>query len=382
VVAERQQFKLVAKLADSSGNVISELMGHRPYWESMNPELVTVIERVGHLVTLESGSLDAGPTAVDVEVKIVARAGTGVTAEATVRLHRPVMGADQIRRSGVVGVPAVAFVDRSPTGSASFNFERIAFVGAVSLNPPLGSAGEVTVFSFDQTMRLAVSPWTPAPVSVDFSGAFGPFSRHRVPVTLWLPDFYVNDDWSPITVLGMATLAVADAARIMAANRVGLEPYIASTMTYPDIGLDSCADILPGAGPVTGNLNVYLVRHVAGSLSGITCDAGEPYVLTALDSDIVMNLTHELGHAFSLDDTNYDIPALPRGNVMRKVDPLTYERRAHLSLGQVFRMNLLETSWIFHYPIAGPRQVQKRSVASCPHHSAGSRCPALAVDLP
>ena len=78
-----------------------------------------------------------------------------------------------------------------------------------------------------------------------------------------------------------------------------------------------------------------------------------------------MTLAHEIGHALGLSDEE---GRLGNRDVMHNLlpdGPLGADARSHLSLGQVFRMNVWNDSWINTRKPAPPQRACDAS-QSCP----------------
>jgi hypothetical protein len=368
-VPQGEVFELRARLRAPNGSVIPESFGYRPAWESLNRERLEVVDRVGHSVVLQARGGPGDPKEVPIRVTVEAVKGVSGTATVTVT-NTSLFTDDRIERvSHPRGPPAIALLE----GSGTMPRSTVAFVRTVEVGNL--TAGEVGLFSGDLEVGIDAATFSPSQDNVPFTGLKAPL---EIPVTIWLPDFAVNDDWTAITIQGVVGNDVADAMRTFALNRVGLTLKVTTRSYSRDDPLDSrCGGARPGS--VAGSLNVYYVPEM--DETGISCvSAGGNDILISLADELATTLVHELGHALSLGHTDYEntFDGKP-DNVMKAASYNRPDARAHFSLGQAFRMNRDARSWLFAaIPVLRPAA----SSRNCDPVLKANGCPSLDHDVP
>lgn len=256
---------------------------------------------------------------------------------------------------------------------------------------------EVVVFSNHHAVQLVpdVTTWTDSPGDLLAVALTPPW---QVPVTI----FVVR---SPFTTTGgtgygdTANDEVARASDLYGPMNCGLavQPTIVDATANPSAsGLltrkcSEAASLRSQIGFFPGRLNVYYISDVKRedapsppppppqySVRGATCGRLLPSP-TADDRNTILvstlyadaeSLAHELGHAFSLRDSN-PFPDLPPTNLMNSGG----QTRDSLTEGQCFRVNVNPDSALnFNGVRTGPTR-------SCADNTSSPECPALSLDV-
>lgn len=298
--------------------------------------------------------------------------------------------------------PAAALI-RGMDGATKVLDWPVAVVDAVRLGRNVsGGTSELAVFSQDRGAVLVPSkkggagPFTSAPdqVKEDPLPAWG---SRSVPVR-----FGVGPTDTVTEALAKRDLAFADA--VLNANRVGIRltwdgyfvydrsdgegnslPIPDPTATCDTVNLDQM--VAPAS--VLRDLTVFVlfVPSIGTDVRGWTCEAGADWVGRAVflseDEYTGTTLAHEMGHVLALNSTwlpyyghTFEIDGFDRSNLMQSENGL-WERvsRDRLTLGQIYRMNAQEGSWLNGY-VADPVE------RACTDDAKSSEpCPVLTTDL-
>jgi hypothetical protein len=334
----------------------------------------------------------------------------GLTACATAGTPQP--SEDTLRIDGISGADdVVVMIDaRTQAGPAGCTNDLVVRVTGVSslgrnLLSAAGCNSEIAVFSSRHAMLLEtpVSTWSDKSGDVHRPGLRPVI---RVPVTVWIADR---------AAAAKAVDELNNANFLYAQNRVGVR----FVPTYRDVSADPKAieaigkgiDVLPTGSrecrvdAVKGSafhtprtLNVYYVSAsiAAGPFTGRNCaitrtpsecpgtqfGKGDGNVTYIGSEGNLATLAHELAHAFGLRPSvcgghTEHVAGFAADNLMQGAgSPL----RSHLSLGQVFRMNVQKDAWGGTMLIEnGLRPGPGRE---CAPDKAGVQCPALGLDVP
>jgi hypothetical protein len=335
-------------------------------------------------------------------------------------------GSDVVKALHETGaVPTIAVVERDGGGtcgnSLAQNWERYAFVGAAAVgehNPPCS----VAILSGTHQLLFQSPPadaaWgTPGGV-IDFAAAMnGPLDlkiKVYIAVTARtasvLSGIELTDTDELVADVGDAAEAIArvdvDWANIIyEANRVGIRVAVEGapvrltvTDALPaDIGADpqkcEVAQDLAGA-PAPRNtwiaptmISVYYVDRIHDSADpedvdarGLHCKSQAttgPVLFISYTRHTPTALAHEIGHALSLKHPEDMAADLDLDKMLRSTNlmssaamdgPLAADVRSRLTLGQVFRMNVSDDSWLNDN--RGPRTGAAQRLCRI-----GGRCP-------
>jgi hypothetical protein len=246
---------------------------------------------------------------------------------------------------------------------AVFSTTAVADIGNAT---PIGSCDSaVSVFSMDNAMSFEpkVTTWTSATTDdhlVDLTNK----DLIEVPVQMWvaIPG-------------GLAKAAdhISNADLLFNRNRVGVKfiPTIvdlsSETVTAAALVRNcfSVASLLAGTHFIAGRLNVYYNNNV-GIPESCT---GNDVILTGEFANI-STLAHEIGHAFGMRQSEGGHTTV-LGNLMT---PGSLPTRNHLTLGQVFRMNVNGTSEL------NVDHERTGATRDCPPNTSGIECPDLMLD--
>jgi len=282
--------------------------------------------------------------------------------------------------------PSIALVEHRSSSGCQWN-RPLAFVGAVSVGEETTLPCSVSVFSQGNGMLFPVALFN----DQKWLQKGARFNLSRVPpislnITIFLAPARQAAN-NPADDLGsnleaLAQNDVAQAEMILSTNRTGLtikatyEPLSSSDDLAIRIGADPYDCVLtpqlpadPGEDDYAYNpstVSVYYVERINYPLDpvqprvrGIQCHhwySGNPQVgsppgrgpvvFISYSHHSPVTLAHELGHALGLND---DIGELGNRDVMHNLlpdGPLGADARSHLTIGQVFRMNVWNDSWI------------------------------------
>ena len=215
---------------------------------------------------------------------------------------------------------------------------------------------ELAVLSVDHAMFIQRNPWTngPDPLTPALQRPLGPT------LNIWVVA-------NGADVLKQVDTDTAQASSLYSASRVGVSfgtngkvTQISPTAPQADIIGDGCYDLalLRGAPPPLyqpDQINIYYVPRIKmGGLfgeRGFNCfEYGAPNVIyISLQDYAEVTLAHELGHALGLRGTMGHVTRqrFGSGNIMvGSMDIDVLEGRDRFSLGQAYRMNVEEDSWL------------------------------------
>jgi Carboxypeptidase regulatory-like domain len=302
--------------------------------------------------------------------------------------------------------------DTTYTGTGGFLIPQNAM--ALASSAPTCQGG-VIVFSANRAlsfMNTAGSlPWTDA--AGDVYDVVRPPRRLRVPVTFWM---HTTADKVALKSK-ISTEHFNRATTILTESMSGIVLVADEGSDAPPTVGD--ADAI-GAGAAIGNgcshvptikatsaiydpnrINVYYVDDPGGAGDGYTCiKNGARNIIFIRRTAYDYTLMHELGHAMGLDrpswghTTNFkgfyaDASAVPPV-ALDVMDPNASDP-TYLSLGQVARMNLSDSSFLNISTGTGGTSVRSRQAAAlgamavwacgCPEDAATTDCPALNKDI-
>lgn len=334
------------------------------------------------------------------------------TAEA--RISTPTDEAQDEVRARYVGnqPPGAVVVNGVPEGSAAEDcavtllaFVRRSKLGKVA-SPCTGNhdGWEAAVLSVDHQLVFA-SGWTPAENSIDARPQQG--ALQSLPVALRV--MVGGDDLDEVeladlrdTVLKVAEAEIEAAISIFMEARAGIEltkrdPQQISITEAVAIGDCKTGDDLTSTydGDFDDEkvVHVYYVNNLY-SFRGRACPAHDdrPWdvIYVSWDNHSASTLIHELGHALGLT-----LPGQGHSDVLAGFDPsnvmtsgdndLDPGGRRRLSVGQVFRMNADEASWLNHAVKADGTPLRDatspRLECQCGANDPPGRCPPLVADV-
>ncbi len=263
---------------------------------------------------------------------------------------------------------------------------------AVSLGSPMvfvtnyeaagGCPSELAVFAKANAMRLqdTTAVWTNSYFDIASVAMQDPYA---VPLNVFVMS---GDALNHDVAVRMARAKddLAAASQLWDGNQCG----VTYTTTYlgdatrgkftPDLLMASCTENVARFKAVDDQtavkgINVFYVDGPS-DVQGQTClDGSSAVILITLWSGNE-TLAHELGHALSLQHTNWTssqpwLNGMPQDDLMNS--PSTYP--AELTIGQCFRANVNDVSRLNTLP------VRTEATRSCPDSTTGDTCPALAT---
>lgn len=377
-----EEFEVRARLRTESGRLIDETEVSELRWESFDPARLEVRTRVGHSAVLHT--LNEVPVQ-NVHVKLTAAVPLGAGADlvsrhgtAFVVVTKPSL-ANVVRVSHSPGASPCALIIDSHDTPQRFDDSVVAFVREMDLGAQRGSAEVFILCEAAEARSTLVNPPSYGASFTAPSGLVG------LPVVLWVPDFVVNDGWSPITIAGMARHDATNARTTLARNRTGLRiDVLVKHYTKEDDMDPTCGGAKPGR--VAGRINVYYMPSPQGygpnAMASPKCYIGEPCACPNVEDILIFvsnfggtTLTHELGHALGIDDiAGFNSFGRKSGNVMATRYSDAADREL-LSLGQSFRMNWNALSKVFLVRDANARR-------ACVDEAANAECPSVNLELP
>lgn len=382
-------FELEARLRDTLGRIVPPTRGSLLEWTMSSSLTASFFEQSGHRVKLELG---LGSATVPMDATVSAAVGAVIAApNAALKVIPADVGIDRLIANHAAGsAPAVALVDGVPRNAGScVRDSLVAFVG-IGLVGDWGSNcptdGHLAVFSPDHAMLLRLTSWNGNPNDVDVVGQQAP--PLTIPVAIRIAvERIAGEELTPEQVLATTTaFALADVAKaneLLRANRAGLR------IEVPVGFFDTVA---PGpncsSAPMRqGVLNVFYVNDAQRG-RGFTCardgQRHEGTILISRFEHDQATLAHEFGHAlglwFPFTGHTLHVIGFDGVNVMAS---LLYDNssaeRSHFSLGQVFRMNADEASWV---NIAGVRDTTTEIRLPCQCKRGEQQpCPRVTDDL-
>jgi hypothetical protein len=290
-------------------------------------------------------------------------------------------------------VPSVALIEEHTDQGCRWGEPR-AFIGAAAVGRQTGSPCSVSVFSGDQAMSFEDNPGRTRWVAGEWSAGAAPHpglagQPLKLPVTIFLTDAGsgatdATQSGAPSnTAVDQEALArdeVERANMLYQDNRIGVVIDVKKYVHIPPedvlirVGADPFDCSLPhglGRNPAEGSyayepshVSVYYVDRInfppdpaAPRVRGVECHfwysgnpAGNPpgegpvvYISTSHHSAVT--LAHELGHVLGLNDEEF-LGGLNIMNSLLPDGPLGAEARSLLTVGQGFRMNVWNDSWI------------------------------------
>ena len=405
-----RQFRLSAWFRDGADNVVIGRFGAE--WSFAPLEAGTVDGYGGVTVQKFPGSSSA-------EATVQARNPLDRTLFADVKVTRWADAAAAGASGDVIDLsdlphpaedpPRVALVEEKKSGSCQWGVPR-AFVGAATVGGRASAPCSVSVLSadramfFDQSGALAgptIRPTTAPPTQVDITVFLA--------VTASTPAAFTNSAVRPNdaltsavvrTAAAIAELDIGWANDVYRANRVGIEikaTYVQLFGSDADLAAKVGAHPFdcykpraltdpagsPGYAYEPGTISVYYVDWIdypsdpvhAGS-RGVQCPywytgATGPVIYVSYTRHSQMTLAHEIGHALGLNDEESGFGALNLMYSLAPDGPLGADARSQLTLGQVFRMNV----WNWSYLIAKSSAAPKRGCDDA------EPCPPVAFDV-
>jgi hypothetical protein len=92
-----------------------------------------------------------------------------------------------------------------------------------------------------------------------------------------------------------------------------------------------------------------------------------PVIFISYTKHSTITLAHEIGHALGLDDEEEALGALNLMHNLLPDGPLGADARSRLTVGQVFRMNVWNDSWVrFILPTPRPTRLCRTNNEPCP----------------
>jgi hypothetical protein len=352
------------------------------------------------------------------EAKVWATAGSKTSDPAIVTVKQAATDDQVIALHEQATLPTAAILDAKESQAAGdclndgvFAFVRRTSVG--ELDGPCDWRSPLAVFSSAHSAVLLEGVWTSDPNVADASVKQTPLIE--VPVAIWVAvDERANPENppSPASVATDAAIDLTLAQARFAENRTGVTFVQVDNLqndlpvTDPDaidaIG-SSCTDAdkltSTGTNPniVPGVLNIYYLNHLtheAGAdVRAVHCRGNprrdEDVILVSSQHRSAASLAHELGHSMGLlfPDNGHTESLYGFDDVNLMTQYVELERaavRAHLSLGQAFRINADAASWLNRATTYGttPQPLRDAPTLKCPCDPYdGLACPRLAADI-
>lgn len=361
-------FQLVALLRDKNGLIIPASIGNTVSWlayqNGATTDLVTLTWD-DHWVIVEIPDFPADDKTVTIKATI---GGVSSDPSALINLvaNTPATGNDIILSSHTAGETAnIALVNGEEATATCLIHEAYVFVyAAILVDLVKGcdvATGEVAVFSPDRQLYYEPKQAFTAGQQTVNTGSPAP-EYDTLPVKIWSAAHLVNLSDTDLLELktqeyDQAEMDVELASDILEANRVGVVLEIVENFAnYIDggTGINRCPSDQTEV--VDSVLNIYVVAAAAGFGAHCRRKPGELveviFLMQTRHSPAL--LAHEIGHALSLWKPGKfghteDLKGFGTSNVMLgwEADDKS-ENRDQFSLGQGFRMNVDEDSWLNH----------------------------------
>lgn len=301
--------------------------------------------------------------------------------------------------------PSVVLLEEASSGICTWGQAR-AFVGIAAVGEQAEKPCSVSLLSADRAMLFQQQPsdaWktSKARISLD------PANPRALPVTVFIA--VTGRSVSQLSGLALTSTAqlaadVSAGAKALAqldvtwanmayeANRVGITidaSYVVLEPTTPELAKMVGADpfkcskprglAVPDADPAKpfqydpDAISVYYVDWIDypsdpthPGARGVHCHSWlqgtkGPVIFISYTKHSTITLAHEIGHALGLEDEEDRLGAL---NVMHNLlpdGPLGADARSRLTVGQVFRMNVWNGSWITTRTVGAPKRLCRMS---------------------
>ncbi|MCZ6756613.1 MAG: hypothetical protein O7E49_15000 [Gemmatimonadetes bacterium] len=361
-------FQLVALLRDKHDLIIPASIGNTVSWQAYQngttTDLVTLTPD-GHSVIVEIPVFPANDKNVTIKAKI-GTVWSDPSALINLVANTPATGNDIILSSHTAGeTPNVALVNGEETTTTCLIDEAYVFVYAAILADLVGGCdaytGEVAVFSPDR--QLYYEPEQAFAFGQQTVNTGSPDPEYdTLPVKIWSAAHLENLNDADLLALktqeyDQAVLDVELASDILEANRVGIVLELVENFANNiegDTELNGCPSDQTEV--VDSVLNIYVVAVAPGFGAHCRRTPGKLveviFLMQTRHSPAL--LAHEIGHALGLWKPGKfghteDLKGFGTSNVMLawEADDKS-ENRDQLSLGQGFRMNVDEESWLNH----------------------------------
>jgi hypothetical protein len=299
---------------------------------------------------------------------------------------------------------AVLLEERAADNSCAWGRGR-AFVGIAAVGQQSGLPCSLSLFStdhaavYEEAITSWVSPFKPAlsaPLDLDvtiFIAVTGRSASLLSGFALTSTDQLAKD--MATAAAALASMDVTWANLAFEANRVGIRikpTYITIDPTTPELAKTvgahpfKCAKPRglpkPPQAPYQYDeeaISVYYVDWIdyptdpihAGA-RGVHChfwNQGKPgpVIFISYTKHSTITLAHEIGHALGLDDEEEALGVLNLMHNLAPDGPLGADARSRLTVGQVFRMNVWNDSWITTVPTATrPTRLCRTASEPCP----------------
>ena len=378
-VALGTRFQVEARLwtgPDWGRRLIPEVWGYAPTW-AVDQVWLSVDSTAGHRVWLKViGDPPEGASAT--VTATVAAMTTNPAATVFVEGAVADAGDDRVRVFYEVDAPpAIALINGMRPDGPNLTcavdelaaLVRVADLTNLTANCPdiTDADGNVALFESRRRMVLHNTTWT-TPLN-DVDGAPLQGVRRQLPIAVWVAldgrnlDPMADLDSLRSFALVASLLDKGEANAILARGRAGIMLRVQNGFprriddqpSIDALGSDcAAADALVG-NREPGMLNVYYLDDLGGTLRGFMCprNAGraEDVIYVSWAARSTTTLAHEVGHSLSLlfprDGHTEGLPGFDVTNLMASFnDDFDARNRDRLSLGQAFRLNVDEASWL------------------------------------
>lgn len=406
-------FEVRALLRDGDDKVISEFYGYRPVWWSTAPQSLRLVRRSGHTAVFTATEATTLPITIwpTLTQDVVTRWAT-----VTILANDP--GSDHIHAQHQADAPLeAALIEHTQGAQYWLDDATVAFAGTGLLGALANSDGDVAIFSANTAMGLKMDfRWRPPPGpgvdEIDFTASGQrPGAPLDIPLVVWVVPGSGDNGMSNGA---FARIQVADASNTFAANRAGVsfsiaEPVRPLTTEWAQ-SANACSEDVSGSLRNLGlafnpeSLNVFFVASITNYDAGWWCPPGPingseqgHRVFVSLADQTATTFAAELAHAFLGAHHANEFSGFDESNVLWREETDTLAlARSHLSLGQVFRVNVDAYSWL-NFELPGSQgSFRKQKLGGTPHarpcgpqpsslHPSTAQtepCPPLAKDLP